>query len=91
MPYILYIATRNPEPKMFYAAFDSQVVSFDTKAARAEWLTIFSHGFKPATAAEARKLSSPDQRRRADAGYCLASQHYQKTNGMWQQCISRAA
>ena len=76
---------------MFYAAFDSQVVSFDTKAARAEWLTIFSHGFKPATAAEARKLSSPDQRRRADAGYCLASQHYQKTNGMWQQCISRAA
>ena len=76
---------------MFYAAFDSQVVSFDTKAARAEWLTIFSHGFKPVTAAEARKLSSPDQRRRADAGYCLASQHYQKTNGMWQQCISRAA
>ena len=76
---------------MFYAAFDSQVVSFDPKAARAEWLTIFSHGFKPATAAEARKLSSPDQRRRADAGYCLASQHYQKTNGMWQQCISRAA
>ena len=77
---------------MFYAAFDSQVVSFDTKAARAEWLTIFSHGFKPATAAQARKVSTPEQRSRAAAGYCLASQHYQKTaSGFWQQCIARAA
>lgn len=76
---------------MFYAAFDSQVVSFDTKAERAEWLTIFSHGFKPVTAAEARRLATTEQRRRADAGYCLASQHYQKKNGVWQQCIARAA
>jgi hypothetical protein len=91
MAYSTPNATRNPEPQMLYAAFDSQVVSFDTKAERAEWLTIFSHGFKPVTAAEARKLATPEQRRRADAGYCLASQHYQKKNGVWQQCIARAA
>ena len=76
---------------MFYAAFESQIISFDTKTDRAEWLTIFNHGFKSVTAAEARKLSSQEQRQRADAGYCLASQHYQKTNGVWRQCIASAA
>jgi hypothetical protein len=77
---------------MFYAANQSLVVSFDTKAERIEWISIFSHGFKPVTAAEARKLSTPEQRRRAEAGYCLASQHYQKTvSGFWRQCITRPA
>ncbi len=75
---------------MFYAAFNSLVISFDTKAERAEWLTIFSHGFKPVTAAQARNVSTPEQRSRADAGYCLAAQHYQKAaSGFWTQAISK--
>ncbi len=72
---------------MFYAAHNNLVVSFDTRAARAEWLTIFSHGFKAVSAAEARRLSTPEQRRRASLGYCLARQHYQKANGIWSQAI----
>ena len=73
---------------MFYAAFDPLVVGFDSRADRDSWLKdIGRYGFTPVSAAQARQVSTPEQRRKERLGYCLASVHYQKSNGVWRKAF----
>ena len=55
---------------MFYAAFESTILSFDSKADRAAWLgQIGLYGFSAVSHSEAQKIATPEQRRRERMGY----------------------
>lgn len=73
---------------MFYAAFESTILSFDSKADRAAWLgQIGLYGFSAVSHSEAQKIATPEQRRRERMGYCLSGSHWQRNGIVWSRQV----